>query len=113
MIKTPFIKRFMTENAFYVYDVNSNQLIRASKILYDLTDEMGTADPGKIIEKLAHTYPKDAIFVNTKGKFYMCERVGANYEIGDMEKGLDFNRIFDFLTAYARFFKGRTCLTPF
>lgn len=45
------------------------------------------------------------LLVNTKGKFFMCERVGANYEIGDVENGLNFKRIYDFITAYDEFFK--------
>lgn len=45
------------------------------------------------------------LFVSTKGKFYMCEKVGSNYEIGDVERGLDFDKIFGFIKAYDEFFK--------
>ena len=46
------------------------------------------------------------LFVSTKGKFYMCEKVGTNYEIGDVERGVDFDKVFGFLNAYDEFFQG-------
>jgi uncharacterized protein len=45
------------------------------------------------------------LLVDTAGKFFMCEKVGTNYNIGDVGNGLDFKKIFDFLTSYANFFK--------
>ena len=48
---------------------------------------------------------KRRLFVSAKGKFYMCERVGNNYEIGDVKNGFDYNRIYDFFIKYEKFFK--------
>ncbi len=44
------------------------------------------------------------LFVNTVGKFYMCEKVGENYEIGDINKGFDYIKIFNFYKNYDEFF---------
>jgi uncharacterized protein len=45
------------------------------------------------------------LFVNTAGKFYMCEKVGENYEIGNINKGFDYIRIFNFYKKYDEFFE--------
>ncbi len=45
------------------------------------------------------------LFVNTDGKFFICERVGVSYQIGDVDKGFDFDAIYRFLVKYAEFFK--------
>ncbi|MDQ1354197.1 MAG: uncharacterized protein QG657_4506, partial [Acidobacteriota bacterium] len=45
------------------------------------------------------------LFVNTAGKFFICERVGANYQIGDVDNGFDFDAIYRFMVNYAEFFK--------
>ncbi len=45
------------------------------------------------------------LFVDTSGKFYMCERVGSNYEIGNVDDGFNFRRICDFYEMYDEFFK--------
>ncbi len=44
------------------------------------------------------------LFVDTKGKFFMCERVGSNYEIGAVEQGFDYRKIYHFFEEYDRFF---------
>ena len=45
------------------------------------------------------------LFVNPNGKFYMCEKVGEHYCIGDVDKGLDFKTISNFYKQWVRFFK--------
>jgi uncharacterized protein len=45
------------------------------------------------------------LFVSTAGKFYICEKVGEFFCIGDIHKGLDFNRIYNFFEACDAFFK--------
>jgi uncharacterized protein len=45
------------------------------------------------------------IFVSVDGTFYMCERVGSNYRIGDIHKGFDYERIYEYFQEYDRFFK--------
>lgn len=35
----------------------------------------------------------------------MCERVGSNYEIGNINEGFEYRRIYVFLEKYAEFFK--------
>jgi uncharacterized protein len=36
------------------------------------------------------------IFVKTNGDFYICERSGSNYKIGDVENGLDYGKIAEY-----------------
>jgi len=45
------------------------------------------------------------LFINPDGYFYMCEKVGENYPIGNLEKGLDYERINEFLVQWDEFFK--------
>jgi uncharacterized protein len=45
------------------------------------------------------------LFVDTGGKFYMCEKVGSNYEIGNVDNGFNYKQIYDFYEMYDRFFK--------
>jgi uncharacterized protein len=45
------------------------------------------------------------LFVNTAGEFFMCERVGSNYEIGNVDDGFNYKRIYDFYQRYDNFFK--------
>jgi uncharacterized protein len=44
------------------------------------------------------------LFVNTAGKFFMCEKVGGNYEIGNVDDGIDYKKIYNFYKEYDRFF---------
>jgi uncharacterized protein len=43
------------------------------------------------------------LFVNTSGKFYMCERVGEAYNIGDIDNGFDIERIAEFYRVWDYF----------
>lgn len=45
------------------------------------------------------------LFVNTGGEFFMCERVGSHYSIGDIHNGFDYKAVFKFLTDYDHFFR--------
>lgn len=45
------------------------------------------------------------LFINAEGNFYMCERVGEHYPIGNLQKGMDFQRITQFLRQWDEFFK--------
>ncbi len=45
------------------------------------------------------------LFINPDGNFYMCEKVGEHYPIGNLEKGLDFERITQFFLQWDEFFK--------
>ena len=40
-IKKPFIKKFKVGKHNYIYDVNSNEILRVDKINFDLIDEVG------------------------------------------------------------------------
>ncbi|MCP2604608.1 radical SAM protein [Candidatus Aminicenantes bacterium AH-873-B07] len=48
---------------------------------------------------------KRRLFVNVSGKFFMCERVGSNYEIGNIDNGFNYKRIYNFFEKYVEFFK--------
>jgi uncharacterized protein len=48
---------------------------------------------------------KRKIFISVDGTFYMCERVGSNYAIGNVYDGFDYIRIYNFLKEYESFFK--------
>ena len=44
------------------------------------------------------------LFVDADGNFFMCERVGANYKIGDINNGFNFKKIMNFFKKYVIFF---------
>jgi uncharacterized protein len=45
------------------------------------------------------------LFVNPDGKYYMCERVGEHFCIGDIENGLNFKKISTFFSRWVKFFE--------
>ena len=85
--------RLTLEKSFFLEDFHSISRRRLMP-LPDRHPPLGMCLPGQ-----------RRIFVSTKGNFYMCEKVGTNYEIGDVERGFDHKKIFDLLTAYDAFFK--------
>lgn len=61
-LKTPFIKKFRTDRYNYIYDVNSNEILRVDRIVYDMVDSVGTHDIDAIIDKFKDTYqPEDIV----------------------------------------------------
>jgi uncharacterized protein len=61
---------------------------------------------GKFCPPLGKCLPgQRRLFVDTGGEFYMCERVGSNYKIGDVDMGFDFRKILDFHKKYDEFYK--------
>ena len=71
-----------------------NIALRPIKKLDDRFPPLGTCVPGK-----------RRLFVDTCGKFFMCEKVGRYYEIGNVYDGFDYKRIYKFYVEYDRFFK--------
>ncbi|MFQ6119305.1 MAG: radical SAM protein [Methanosarcinales archaeon] len=60
------------------------------------------------------------LFIDINGRFFICERVGRNFEIGDVYNGFDYRKIYDFYERYKDFFKSckycwalRLCLKCF
>ena len=66
VMKKPFIKRFSTRDSYFVYDVNSNELVRVNKLIYDLLGEIGTHDTDIILDKLKHLYTEDELRLGIK-----------------------------------------------
>lgn len=85
--KLTFEKKFF-DKTFY------NIEYRKMDLLGDNYAPQGTCLPGQ-----------RRLFVDVNGRFFMCERFGSNYEIGNIEKGLNHNKIFEFLEKYVNFFK--------
>jgi uncharacterized protein len=67
----------------------------------------------RIMEPLGVLYPPQGTcyigqrktFVDVNGKIYMCEKVGNNYEIGNVYSGFDYERIYNFYKKYEKFFR--------
>ena len=58
----PFIKKIKTRNHNYIYEVNSNNLIRVNQIIYDLIDGFGKSSPDSLVDKFKHRYnPADIL----------------------------------------------------
>jgi len=55
----PFIHKFETKNAYYIYDVNTNQILKVDRIIYDIVDEAGILPQENIAEKWKDIYSKN------------------------------------------------------
>jgi uncharacterized protein len=85
--KQLFLKQF--------YDIARRKL----KPLEEKQLPLGTCIPGR-----------RRLFVDTTGTFYMCEKVGAHYQIGNIHDGIDYERIYRFYESYDKFFEDcRNC----
>ncbi|MCU0289279.1 MAG: radical SAM protein, partial [Acidobacteria bacterium] len=60
-MKKPFVKRFRTKSAPYIYDVNSNEVIRVNNLVFDLIEEIGVIDNNAIVDKWLHRYSEEMI----------------------------------------------------
>lgn len=49
--KSPFIKRFRTRSAFYIYDVNTNHIVQADPVVYSIIGEIYSRTPAEIVRK--------------------------------------------------------------
>jgi len=64
------------------------------------------------MKMLGNTYPVHGycypglrkLFVDVHGNSYMCERVGNNFKIGDINRGFDFKKINEFFSKSEEFF---------
>jgi uncharacterized protein len=60
---------------------------------------------GKVFPPKGGCFPgRRKLFVDTGGKFFMCEKVSGNFEIGNVETGFDYEKIYRFYQEYDRFF---------
>ncbi|MCD6505133.1 radical SAM protein [Candidatus Poribacteria bacterium] len=54
--QTPFVHAFETENHKYLYDVNTNRVLRVNEVIYDLIRYYGRLSPEEIAQRLNHKY---------------------------------------------------------
>lgn len=66
----------------------------------------------KIIKHTGACIPGTKIFVDYEGVFYICEKVGRDYAIGDVNKGIDYRRCSDLVNNYNQYIvsKCRHCI---
>lgn len=82
------IEKQFFDKPFYTIDS------RKMKLLGKKHPPLGTCFPGQ-----------RRLFVNALGKFFMCEKVNSNYEIGNVDNGFDYEKIYKFFKKYEEFFK--------
>lgn len=92
MISEQYDEMIFEKNWFK--DIISSIHFREKKSLNEYFKVFGQCTPG--IRRL---------FVNADGEYYMCEKVGEFYCIGDIDNGLDFDRILNFYEECDAFFK--------
>lgn len=51
--------------------------------------------------------PGEKIYVTIDGKFHICEKINSNYSIGDINNGLDYEKIGEIIDNYNRITKNR------
>jgi uncharacterized protein len=64
MCKRPFIKKIKTDRFHYIYDVNSNELIKVSPLMYDIIEESAEVNRDSLVERFKGVYGKDEIIKN-------------------------------------------------
>jgi len=47
--------KFKTDNFFYIYDVNSNEILRVNEIIYDIIDDIDGLKVQSLINKYRST----------------------------------------------------------
>lgn len=72
--------------------------ISASSIIYSTPLLSGTGS--LLIPYTGACIPGRKIFVDVNGIFHACERINQTFPIGDIQNGLDFNRITELITNY-------------
>jgi uncharacterized protein len=122
--ETSFIEDFGLDESLRDYEVVFDRLVERlkrvilSNNLNHLTIEKDPIFP--ILYKLArrpvkrlhsYTYPEGAchmglrrVFVRTNGDFYVCERSGENYKIGNIGCGFDYERIAGYYMEFEKIF---------
>jgi len=61
MSVSPYMHKFSTDRGFYIYDVNTSEILKASKIEYDLVQESTTLTAQELCGKWRHEYDGRAI----------------------------------------------------
>ncbi len=61
MGKKPLIHKFRTKLYFYIYDANSNRILRVDPIIYEIIDFYGVIPDSEIIEKFKSKYTEEVI----------------------------------------------------
>lgn len=85
----------LTLEKFWFHDMIGSIHFREKTPLKEYLHVIGQCIPG--VRRL---------FVSVAGKYYMCEKVGEFYPIGDVHNGINYDRICDFFVACDSFFKG-------
>jgi len=95
-------KKGLIENR---YDQLNIQRQLFEKDFYNLVFRPMRTIPKQVIPAGACFPGQRRLFVSTAGDFYICERAGVSYKIGDVDKGFDFDAVYDFQARYTEFFK--------
>lgn len=59
--RRPFVYKFQTQRAKYVFDVNTRRIMKVSDAVWDVLDDYGTAKVDQITAKLEERYDHDSI----------------------------------------------------
>lgn len=57
----PFIKKFKTEKNYYIYDVNTNEILNVDEITYEIIDDYRVLNKNEIIDKYKDKYRNEEI----------------------------------------------------
>ncbi|MHC4944437.1 MAG: radical SAM protein [Planctomycetota bacterium] len=58
---SPFIKRFRTDEGYYVYDVNSNRILQVDRAMYRVLEDCPTLSPAELVKMNNHEIdPREA-----------------------------------------------------
>jgi len=72
--KKPFIKKIKTEKNYYIYDVNTNNILRVNKIVWELIDFVYEFSREEILNKWKSKYKKDIIIKALNNIYHYHEK---------------------------------------
>jgi len=85
----PFIVRFQTSDRYYIYDVNTNEIIDTSKIVFDLLGEWGELSEDQLVGMFSGRYGMDRI-LSAISRIKECQEVEKLFSSNRPEK-LEFS----------------------
>jgi len=99
-ISNPFIKKFETTKSKYIYDVNTNKIIKVNPLMFEMVDKLNGHSKEYFIDKLEGHGTKKGIsaafdrlvFAQNNNKMFSCNRPSA---MGHGYCDEHFNRFID------------------
>ena len=62
--REPFIKKFKTDNNYYVYDINTNRIVLVNEVMYEIIPLLNKLHKKEIFDKLRAKFSEKSLVDN-------------------------------------------------